>query len=204
MNAVKQQTIARAAATLTAIGLLATASGAIGPLLPKLTDTQSRLYYPLLVYAAAFVLPFGAMMGVLALDLGPDLQSALVARLKTTEGHQDAVSPGLQTLFVENIEQCLREIDRAKTALVLGGGLLVYHAFLIISFSLMSAKLQLPIYVRNLVGSDISDFAADYDVGGILFLIFVVCDSLSYRKSRRQKKTAHVHVTKAIVKDRKI
>jgi hypothetical protein len=195
LNAVKQQTITRAGITLSAIGLLATASAGIGSLLPNLSDTQSHLYHPLLVYAAAVYLPFGALMGTRALHVGLDLQCALMARLETTAGHPDEVSPELQSLFVKNIEQCLADVDRGINALVAAGGLLVGHVYLILERASLTS-LKLPTDVRNLLGPDISDFAANYDSVAIGCIIYVSVSQLaSYllnRKARHQKRTARL------------
>ena len=160
LNAVKQQIITRAGITLGAIGLLVTASGAIGLLIPNWRDTDPNLV-PIMLYLAVFSLPISAIYALMALTLSPYLQMVLIDRLKATEGHPDAVWSDLQISFVEDIEKCLKYVGTAGGGLILGGGALVLHAYCVIASHLIPFP-KPSISIKNLVGLNISDFAAVY------------------------------------------
>lgn len=190
LNAVKQQTVTRAGVTLGAIGLLATASGTIGHMLPNWGDPASRPY-PLLVYLAAILLPVGAYSATVAVYLSPDLQSELVARLKAAEGHPDAVSPELQSLFVQDIERCLWFVNVARDGLLLGGIALVIHAYSIILYYFMFVVHGSPIFTGNLPGSHISVFAVIYYLFALISIVVAVVLEfrLSWRSEAKRQKT---------------
>jgi hypothetical protein len=123
LNAVKQQILSRTSVTLTAIGLTAVAAGAVGQLIPSISNAAPGAY-PVPVYLAAIILPYAGLRAIRTMELGSGLQRELLARLSSRTGHPDTISPGLQILFVEDIEQDLKSLNVAGRGLIWGFGAL--------------------------------------------------------------------------------
>lgn len=135
LNAIRQQYVTRAAFSLAAIGLLAASAGSIGQLLPAMHDVFPGAY-PVLVYAAALILPYAAWRALGVVRMRGILRRLLVERLESDLGHPDAVSPALRRAFVNAIKRDGQELIRSHNALIDGAGCLLMHAYSLVGFQL--------------------------------------------------------------------
>jgi hypothetical protein len=136
-NAMNQYLLNRAALTITAVGLTATAAGSISGLIPDL-QTLAPGARPVLVYLAAFFLPLAGLSAFGSVPYGLDLTREMYRRLHLNSKDKDDVSPEFRIAFMARFSKRLKLLRNANFVFSVGGFSLLVHVYSLFLLKLLS------------------------------------------------------------------